>query len=59
MMAIVVILIGIIAFMIGFIAGEIRFETSSLNRKITPIDIETETLMEEYRNFLNYNGDEQ
>ncbi len=55
----VVILIGIIAFMIGFIAGEIRFETNTLNRKIPPIDIETEKMMEEYRNFLNYNGDEQ
>ena len=59
MMATVVILIGIIAFLIGFVAGEIRFETNSLNRKITPIDTETKTLMEEYRNFLNYNGDEQ
>ena len=59
MMAIVVFLIGIIAFLKGFIAGEIRFETSSLNRKIKPIDAETRTLMEEYRNFLNYNGDEQ
>lgn len=59
MTVILVILIGLIAFLAGYVLGDIRDEIVPEKKKIPQRDSETERLIEEYRNFLNYNGDEQ
>lgn len=59
MTVILVILIGLIAFLTGYALGDFRDKIIPQKKKKPLVDSETQRLIEEYRNFLNYNGDEQ
>lgn len=59
MTVVLVLIIGIIAFLLGYTAGFSKRDFEAKPDNVKRLDSETVRLMEEYRNFLNYNGDEQ
>ena len=59
MTVVLVLIIGLIAFLLGYTAGFSKKDLKAEPDNIKRLDSEIVKLMEEYRNFLNYNGDEQ
>ncbi len=55
----IIILIGFLAFYAGYVMADSKTNTVSVKKMPDEPDEENLKLMEEYRNFLNYNGDEQ
>jgi len=55
----IIILIGFLAFYAGYVMADSKTNTVSVKKMPDETDEENLKLMEGYRNFLNYNGDEQ
>ena len=59
MTVIIIILVGFCAFLAGYIMADSKVEVKTFDETEKNADNDNLKLMEEYRNFLNYNGDEQ
>lgn len=54
----ILIFIGLMAFLLGYFLGSIDIPKTEPKKAIKS-SLQTDELMEEYRNFLNYDGSEQ